>query len=189
MNLLFPWINASVFSLVIHKISACEHGCSPCISHSMCIFKWVQREERAMNSKSIRKKQLFLKQVLNIPFQQSFTILTLAPSNMWLHRQWIRQFGLPKTQWGESVPCKYSIPSSYPSLVFCPLVAASRVPAILIPAPMATSLCSSSNGSISSSLPSTAMFYNMEVAWFYLTTFFPLFIRPSVFVPKPLLWI
>lgn len=39
VNLLFLWINTSAFSLVIHKISACEHGCSPCISHTMCIFK------------------------------------------------------------------------------------------------------------------------------------------------------
>lgn len=39
---------------------------------------------------------------------------------------------------------------------------------------MATCLCSSGNGSVSSSPPSAATFYNMEVAWFCLTTFFPL---------------
>lgn len=44
-------------------------------------------------------------------------------------------------------------------------------------------------GSVSSSPPSAAMFCNLEVAWFSVTTLFPLFIRPCVLVPKPLLWI
>lgn len=159
-------------------------------SNILCIFlnKCKGKRELCIPNWS-EKTNYFCNRFLIFPLQR-FASLALAPSYMWLHRLGIRHFRLPKTPGGESVPYTYSVASSYSSLFCsCPPVSASSVPAILILAPMATSLCSSGNGSVSSSPPSTATFYNMEVAWFSLTTFFPLFIRPSVFVPKPLLLI
>lgn len=82
--------------------------------------------------------------------------------------------------------------SKFLSLSFLLLspVTASRVPAFLILAPMATSLCSSSSGSVSSSPSSVSMFCNLEVAWFSVTTFLScIYLRPCVLVPKVLLGI
>lgn len=105
---------------------------------------------------------------------KTFAFLALAPSCMWLCGLEIRQFGFPKIQ-GDVCISLFPVCAVFQVLI--PLLFV-LVPSHCLqgtsspyPAPMATSLCSNSSGSVSSSLPSAATFCNLEVPWFSVTTF------------------
>lgn len=105
---------------------------------------------------------------------KTFAFLALAPSCMWLCGLEIRQLGFPKIQ-GDVCISLFPVCAVFQVLI--PLLFV-LVPSHCLqgtsspyPAPMATSLCSNSSGSVSSSPPSAATFCNLEVPWFSVTTF------------------
>lgn len=144
---------------------------------TICILKLPQRKrELQIPEWSGEKTNYFCDRYL-IFCLQNFAFLTLAPSCMWLRGLEIRQLGLPKIQgavWVSLFPACAVFQVLIPLLFVVP---SHCLQGTSFPYPCShgnKSLCSSSSGSVSSSPLSAALFCNLEVAWFSVTTFFPL---------------